>query len=45
MTDIPIWPTKFIMVVGMAIFLLQGIVNLCIPAETPEVLDDAPGFE
>ena len=45
MTDIPIWPTKFIMVVGMVIFLLQGIVNLCVPAETPEVLDDAPGFE
>lgn len=45
MTDIPIWPTKFIMVVGMVIFLLQGVVNLCVPAETPEVLDDAPGSE
>ncbi len=26
--DLPIWPTKFIMVVGMVFFLLQTIVNL-----------------
>ena len=26
--DLPIWPTKFIMVVGMVFFLLQGILNL-----------------
>lgn len=26
--DLPIWPTKFIMVVGMVFFMLQGILNL-----------------
>jgi TRAP-type C4-dicarboxylate transport system permease small subunit len=26
--EIPLWPTKFIMVVGMIFFVLQGIVNL-----------------
>ena len=26
--DLPIWPTKFVMVVGMVFFLLQAIVNL-----------------
>ena len=26
--DLPIWPTKFIMVVGMIFFLLQGVINL-----------------
>ena len=44
MTDIPIWPTKFIMVVGMLIFLLQGIVNLIHPEASPDG-DDVPGFE
>ena len=28
LVDLPIWPTKFVMVVGMAFFLLQSIVNL-----------------
>ena len=44
MTDIPIWPTKFIMVVGMVIFLLQGIVNLMHPESPPEGTD-VPEFE
>ena len=44
MTDIPIWPTKFIMVVGMVIFLLQGIVNLVHP-ETSQDVADVPEFE
>lgn len=26
--ELPIWPTKFIMVVGMVFFFLQGLVNL-----------------
>ena len=26
--DLPIWPTKFIMVVGMTFFVLQGLINL-----------------
>ena len=26
--DLPIWPTKFVMVVGMVFFLLQSVVNL-----------------
>ena len=26
--DLPIWPTKFIMVVGMVFFVLQGVINL-----------------
>ena len=26
--DLPIWPTKFIMVVGMVFFLFQAVVNL-----------------
>lgn len=26
--EIPLWPTKFIMVVGMVFFVLQGIVNM-----------------
>ena len=25
---LPIWPTKFVMVVGMVFFLLQGTINL-----------------
>ena len=27
-TEIPIWPTKFVMVVGMVFFLLQAIINI-----------------
>lgn len=42
MTDIPIWPTKFIMVVGMVIFFLQGIVNLVDPEGPPDAPADAP---
>lgn len=26
--ELPIWPTKFVMVVGMVVFLLQGAINL-----------------
>ena len=26
--EIPLWPTKFVMVIGMVFFVLQGIVNL-----------------
>ncbi len=26
--DLPIWPTKFVMVIGMVFFLLQAIINL-----------------
>lgn len=26
--ELPIWPTKFVMVLGMVVFLLQGIINL-----------------
>jgi len=41
--DIPIWPTKFVMVVGMVFFLLQGIINLLDPAidqeEAPHASD------
>jgi len=44
MTDIPIWPTKFIMVIGMVIFLLQGIVNLMHPETSPDGTD-VPEFE
>lgn len=44
MTDIPIWPTKFVMVVGMVMFLLQGIVNLMHP-EASENGADVAEFE
>lgn len=43
--DIPIWPTKFVMVIGMVFFLLQGIVNLLDPAAAPEQPDHVPDFE
>ena len=43
--DIPLWPTKFVMVVGMAFFLLQGIVNLLDPAAEPHPSDHVPDFE
>ena len=26
--EIPLWPTKFVMVLGMVFFVLQGIINL-----------------
>lgn len=26
--ELPIWPTKFVMVLGMVVFLIQGILNL-----------------
>jgi len=45
MVDIPIWPTKFVMVVGMLFFLLQGIVNLLDPAIEPDAADHVPEFE
>lgn len=40
--DIPIWPTQLVMVVGVAVFLLQGIVNLFAPAVRDET-DHTPG--
>jgi len=43
--DMPIWPTKFVMVVGMVFFLLQGIVNLVDPIGRPGEADHAPEFE
>lgn len=43
--DLPLWPTKFVMVVGMLFFLLQGIVNLLDPAVEAEEADDVPEFE
>ena len=43
--DMPIWPTKFVMVVGMVFFLLQGIVNLVDPIGRHGEADHAPGFE
>ena len=43
--DIPIWPTKFVMVVGMVFFLLQGIVNLYDPAVDLEEADHVPEVE
>ena len=45
MTDIPIWPTKFIMVAGMVIFFLQGIVNLIDPEVTQDEPADVPEIE
>jgi len=43
--DMPIWPTKFVMVIGMVFFLLQGIVNLVDPIGRPGEADHAPEFE
>ena len=43
--DMPIWPTKFVMVVGMVFFLLQGIVNLIDPIGRSGEADHAPEFE
>ena len=43
--DIPIWPTKFVMVVGMVFFLLQGIVNLLDPAVESEEVGHVPDDE
>lgn len=28
LVDLPIWPTKFVMVLGMSLFLLQSVINL-----------------
>ena len=43
--DMPIWPTKFVMVIGMVFFLLQGLVNLFDPIGRPGEADHAPEFE
>ena len=40
--DIPVWPTQFIMVVGTAVFLLQGLVNLFVQAIHGDEPDHAP---
>lgn len=39
--DIPIWPVQCIMAVGMAVFLLQGIVNLIDPLVDEDGADQA----
>ena len=43
--DMPIWPTKFVMVVGMFFFLLQGVVNLLDPIGRRGEADHAAEFE
>ena len=43
--DIPIWPTQFIMVIGMGVFLLQSIVNLFTPTAEQTEADRVPDFE
>ncbi|MBE0531445.1 MAG: TRAP transporter small permease subunit [Rhodospirillales bacterium] len=40
--EIPLWPTKFVMVVGMVFFVLQGIVNLGNAIRRFRQKDDAP---
>jgi TRAP-type C4-dicarboxylate transport system permease small subunit len=40
--EVPLWPTKFIMVVGMVFFVLQGIVNLGNLIHRFRRNDDAP---
>ena len=40
--DLPLWPTKFIMVVGMVVFLAQAIVNLFRMSDVADQPDDPP---
>jgi TRAP-type C4-dicarboxylate transport system permease small subunit len=40
--EIPLWPTKFVMVVGMVFFVLQGIVNLGNAIRRFRQNDDSP---
>ena len=40
--DLPLWPTKFIMVVGMVAFLAQAIVNLFRMSDVADQPDDPP---
>lgn len=42
MVSLPIWPTKFVMVIGMVLFLFQAILNVFKPVPPPERLD-TPG--
>lgn len=35
MVSLPIWPTKFIMVVGMSLFFLQTLLNIFKPLKPP----------
>ena len=39
--DIPIWPTLIVMVFGMAVFLLQSLVNLLDSAESDSRTEEA----
>ncbi|MBY6059614.1 TRAP transporter small permease [Leisingera daeponensis] len=36
MINLPIWPTKFIMVIGMTLFFLQTLLNLFKPLDPPQ---------
>lgn len=38
LVDLPIWPTKFIIVVGMVFFLLQATLNLVLSILAARVL-------
>lgn len=42
MVSLPIWPTKFVMVVGMTVFMLQAIVNVF---KDPDVLNTSPNSD
>ncbi|MBK0326104.1 TRAP transporter small permease [Rhodobacteraceae bacterium F11138] len=43
--QIPTWPTKFIMVLGLVAFLMQAILNIAKPPERGEVDRPDGGFE
>ena len=40
--EIPLWPTKFIMVFGMVFFMLQGIINMVKAIRRFQLNEDSP---
>jgi len=45
MVSLPIWPTKFVMVIGMVVFFLQTLLNLFKPVPPPDLHEDPPEVE
>lgn len=43
MISLPIWPTKFVMVIGMAVFSIQIILNIFKPVVSPDSRPETKG--
>lgn len=43
MISLPIWPTKFVMVIGMAVFSIQIILNIFKPVVSPDPRPETEG--